>query len=137
MHLTDVEIGIASAVRDLRKRAGFTQNDMAQRLGITMQQMQKYEAARNRISAGRLLAIAKILHVPVDAFFPACSMSERQPEQLRMDPEKVVLAFLSNSDNWRLFCAFRRVLDPNLRSQIIRIAEQSSQNWKGEETVPQ
>jgi DNA-binding XRE family transcriptional regulator len=52
-----------------RKELGFSQGDVAKAVGITFQQVQKYEKATNRISAGRLWQMAKFFKVPIDYFF--------------------------------------------------------------------
>src|SRR5215207_5351468 len=65
---TDVLAGIRVRLR--RKELGLSQTDLANRLGITFQQVQKYEKGTNRISASRLQATATALGVPVAYFFP-------------------------------------------------------------------
>ena len=63
----DRHIGLRLKMR--RILCGFSQDDLAQKLGITFQQIQKYEKAMNRISASRLYEIAKILEVELDYFY--------------------------------------------------------------------
>jgi transcriptional regulator with XRE-family HTH domain len=65
---TDVVVG--ARVRARRKELGITQTTLGDRLGVTFQQVQKYERGTNRIGAGRLHAIAQALAVPVSYFFP-------------------------------------------------------------------
>jgi transcriptional regulator with XRE-family HTH domain len=67
---TDVDRYIAARLRDIRQRRGLTQETLGEALGITFQQIQKYETGRNRISASRLHAVAGVLQVPVTEFFP-------------------------------------------------------------------
>jgi transcriptional regulator with XRE-family HTH domain len=62
---------IALRVRTLRLSRRMSQNDVGERLGITFQQIQKYENGANRIGAGRLQRIAEIFEVPVAALFGA------------------------------------------------------------------
>jgi transcriptional regulator with XRE-family HTH domain len=66
-HPVDVHVG--QAVRWRRKLRGLSQEALARRLGLTFQQVQKYETGANRISASALHAIARTLEVPVSAFF--------------------------------------------------------------------
>jgi len=66
-HPVDVHVG--QAVRWRRKLRGLSQQALARRLGLTFQQVQKYETGANRISASALHAIARTLEVPVAAFF--------------------------------------------------------------------
>jgi transcriptional regulator with XRE-family HTH domain len=65
--LADRHVGLA--VRARRKEMGLTQSDLARAIGITFQQVQKYESGHNRIPAGRLSAIAQVLQVPISHFF--------------------------------------------------------------------
>jgi transcriptional regulator with XRE-family HTH domain len=68
---TPVDAHVAGAIRARRKAANMSQEALAQRLGLTFQQIQKYESARNRVSAGRLAAIAHVFGTSPAAFFPA------------------------------------------------------------------
>lgn len=63
----DAEVG--RRIRAFRRRAGLTQKALAQAIGVSFQQLQKYEGAINRASASRLAAIARCLDLPVEAFF--------------------------------------------------------------------
>ena len=60
---------IGGRLRFFRLRAGLSQTALADRIGLTFQQLQKYEKGANRISAGKLLAFSQILDVPVQDFF--------------------------------------------------------------------
>ena len=66
-HPVDVHVG--RAVRWRRKLRGLSQQALAERIGLTFQQVQKYETGANRISASALHAIARTLEVPVSFFF--------------------------------------------------------------------
>ena len=63
----DVEIG--TRLRQARVAAGFTQTELGVQLGISFQQVQKYEKGRNRIGGGRLYKIARVLGVKITYFF--------------------------------------------------------------------
>lgn len=66
-HAVDVHVG--QRVRQRRWMVGITQQQLAERVGIKFQQIQKYETGTNRVSASRLWDIAAVLHVPVAFFF--------------------------------------------------------------------
>ena len=70
----DVEVG--AAIRRLRRERSLSQVAMGEALGISFQQVQKYENGRNRVSAGKLHKIADILGAPVSSFFPMRSTAE-------------------------------------------------------------
>tara|TARA_B100000686_G_scaffold163103_1_gene170667 strand:+ start:1635 stop:1862 length:228 start_codon:yes stop_codon:yes gene_type:complete len=65
-----IEAFIGEKLRKRRKMLGYSQTTLAQGLGLSFQQIQKYERGINRISASRLFKIAEFLGVPVDYFFP-------------------------------------------------------------------
>ncbi len=66
-HPVDVHVG--ARVRQRRVLQGMTQTDLANALGLTFQQVQKYENGRNRISASRLFELSQVLDVPIQYFF--------------------------------------------------------------------
>ncbi len=80
----DVDRHVGARVRERRIMLGFTQQQLADLIGVTYQQAHKYERGINRISAGRLYEIAHVLSVPVNYFFeglesdPARSVSPRE-----------------------------------------------------------
>jgi transcriptional regulator with XRE-family HTH domain len=64
-----VDVFVGQQLRAHRSLKGFTQEDLATQTGITFQQIQKYEAGKNRISASRLYQFAQILSTPISSFF--------------------------------------------------------------------
>lgn len=68
--LAPMEVFIGQRVRAERLGAGVSQGRLAQGIGVTFQQVQKYERGANRISASTLVHIAKTLNLPIDVFFP-------------------------------------------------------------------
>ena len=69
-HPGSVDLHVGLKIRDRRKELGLSQTDLGSEVGVSFQQMQKYEKGVNRIGASRLAAIAKALRVPVGYFFP-------------------------------------------------------------------
>src|SRR5947209_9943440 len=66
---TPEDVAIGHKLRALRLDKGLSQGALAGEIGVTFQQLQKYEKGANRVSAGRLVRIAAALHVPVTAFY--------------------------------------------------------------------
>jgi len=66
-----VEVRVASRVEALRRARGMSRGDLAHALGVSFQQAQKYERGTNRLSAGQLAWLARLLDVPIEAFFAA------------------------------------------------------------------
>jgi len=65
-----VDLHVGGKIRDRRKELRFSQADLGKEIGVSFQQLQKYEHGTNRVGASRLAAIAKALGVPVGYFFP-------------------------------------------------------------------
>jgi len=102
-----------------------SQEQLGAHIGITFQQIQKYERGTNRVGAGRLQAIARVLKVSVSFFFegaPGGTTSE-QPvsgfEERGYAEEAFVLDFLSSTEGLRLNRAFVLIRDPILRRRIV------------------
>ncbi len=82
-HPVDVHVG--KRIRHRRWLVGMTQQQLAERVGIKFQQIQKYETGMNRVSASRLWDIAEVLTVPVSFFFEGLNAVEGQDEATTKD----------------------------------------------------
>jgi len=115
-----IDIHVGSRVRLRRMMLGMSQEKLGESLGITFQQIQKYEKGTNRIGASRLQHIARVLTVPVAFFFEDAPGGEPQAEGLaERQPAHFVVDFLSSSDGIQLNKAFIRIKDAKLRRRII------------------
>ena len=90
-HLTDTELNnidkaVGGQVRYRRILLGLSQQTVSAALGLTFQQLQKYEHGANRISGSRLYQLSIILHVPVSYFFETAAPSLEQPPDNQNDP---------------------------------------------------
>ena len=84
---------------------------LGEKLGLTFQQVQKYEKGTNRIGASRLQHISQILKVPVSFFFEGVSGSGKQAEEGKAPVADYVSDFLSSSDGLALTKAFTNIKD--------------------------
>ncbi len=118
----DVEVG--HRIRIERLARGLSQTALANQLGVTFQQVQKYEKGVNRVGAGRLTKIAEVLGVPVGAFFTGKEVldSEERGEGDEASPLKL----LTVSGAFRLLRAYADIEDGNLRRSIVDLVEQVS-----------
>jgi transcriptional regulator with XRE-family HTH domain len=95
---------------------GVTQQELGRQIGVTFQQVQKYEKGTNRVGASRLQQIARVLRVPVEFLF------EGAPQVGTDGGVDAVTSFLSTSDSVELVKAFIRIADQCIRREIIRLA---------------
>lgn len=120
-----IDIHVGSRIRLRRTMIGLSQEKLGESLGITFQQIQKYEKGTNRVGASRLQNIASILGVPVAFFFEdAPSDDGNQPGGLAEGSSTgYVVDFLSSSEGLQLSRAFARISDPKVRRKLIELAK--------------
>jgi transcriptional regulator with XRE-family HTH domain len=121
---TDKHVG--ARVRMRRMMLGMSQEKLGDALGLTFQQVQKYEKGANRIGASRLQQIAQILQVPVSFFFEGAPSAPGQPvDGLAEAPSPAYVSdFLATSDGLALTKAFMGIKDAKLRRRIVDLVEQ-------------
>jgi transcriptional regulator with XRE-family HTH domain len=116
-----IDTHVGSRIRLRRNMIGMSQEKLGEQLGITFQQIQKYEKGTNRVGASRLQAIAQILNVPVSDFFEnapqqdgesALGMQEAQAATYTAD-------FLNSSDGIQLARTFVKISDPKVRRRLL------------------
>ncbi len=110
---------IGNRVRARRVTLGMSQEKLADALGLTFQQVQKYEKGTNRIGAGRLLHIAGILDVSIEFFFeglPGCSAGG-------LPGDSVMAEFLTIPESDRLVRGFLRLKDGEARRKVADLVE--------------
>jgi transcriptional regulator with XRE-family HTH domain len=122
---TDKHVG--SRVRMRRMMLGMSQEKLGDALGLTFQQVQKYEKGTNRIGASRLQQISHILQVSVSFFFegaPSAQTSSKSDVMGEAPSPAYVSDFLATSDGLALTKAFMRIDDSKLRRRIVDLVEQ-------------
>jgi transcriptional regulator with XRE-family HTH domain len=104
---------------------GMSQTKLADGLGITFQQVQKYETGKNRMGASRLQHISHILQIPVPFFFEGAPHMPGQPSGIGPAPSPAyVLNFLATRDGLAFTNAFMRIKEPGLRQRILHLVEE-------------
>jgi transcriptional regulator with XRE-family HTH domain len=122
-----VDKHVGSRVRMRRMMLGMSQEKLGDALGLTFQQVQKYEKGTNRIGASRLQQISHILQVPVAFFFegaPTVHPTSRLEGMVDAPSPAYVSDFLATSDGLALTKAFMRISDSKLRRRIVDLVEQ-------------
>jgi transcriptional regulator with XRE-family HTH domain len=122
---TPVDKHVGSQVRMRRKMLGMTQETLADALGLTFQQVQKYEKGVNRIGAGRLQHMSHILQVPVPYFFEGAPQIPGQSNGIGKLPSPAYLSdFLASADGLALTKAFMQIKEPLMRRRIVKLVDQ-------------
>ncbi|CDZ29930.1 helix-turn-helix domain-containing protein [Neorhizobium galegae] len=119
-----IDVHVGSRIRLRRTMLKISQEKLADGLGITFQQVQKYEKGANRVGASRLLHIATILNVPVAHFFadaPDTSVSGNGKSFVQ--EEDAVTSFLATREGMELNLAFQKVANPKLRQNIVQLVK--------------
>ena len=117
-----VDRHVGARVRMRRLMMSMSQTDLGNKLGLTFQQVQKYEKGTNRIGASRLQHIAESLSVPVSFFFDGAvgELKSTEPRSL------LVSDFLASSEGIALVKAYMTIKDAKLRRCIVQLVEQIS-----------
>lgn len=116
---------VGSRVRMRRMLVSMSQEKLGEQLGITFQQIQKYEKGTNRIGASRLQQIATILGVPPSFFFEGLGPEEgMQPGFSESGGSDFVVDFLSTSEGLQLNRAFVKIKNPKVRRRIVDLVNE-------------
>ena len=109
-----VDTYVGQRIRDKRNERGMSQTEVANALGVTFQQVQKYERGTNRVSASRLFDLSRILSVPIQYFFAGLN---NQSTPIEKEDDNVI--HLMKPDTVELVEAYYKVENPQVRRQIL------------------
>jgi transcriptional regulator with XRE-family HTH domain len=116
---------VGSRIRMRRIMLGMSQEKLGESLGLTFQQIQKYEKGTNRVGASRLQQISEILQVPVSFLFEGGPGGSINANGLSEAPSPAYVSdFLATSEGLALTRAFTRISDSKLRRSIVDLVEQ-------------
>ncbi len=116
---------VGSRVRMRRIMLGMSQEKLGEALGLTFQQVQKYEKGTNRVGASRLQQISEILQVPVSFLFDGGPSGAASPEGFSEGSSPAYVSdFLATSEGLALTRAFTRITDAKMRRSIVDLVEQ-------------
>ena len=119
-----IDIHVGSRIRLRRNMLGISQEKLGESLGITFQQIQKYEKGTNRVGASRLQAISSILGVPVSFFFDDAPGSDPGPTRGMEDSSTTyVVDFLSSAEGLQLNRAFVKISDAKVRRKVLDLVK--------------
>lgn len=125
-----IDVHVGARVRLRRTLLGMSQEAMGKALGLTFQQVQKYERGANRISASRLYDLSRVLEVPISFFFDGmpdeiAAQSPRLIRGLSEEPSPAPCAAdpMTKRETLELVRAYFRIADPSVRKRIAELAK--------------
>ena len=121
-----IDVHVGNRVRLRRMMIGLSQERLGERLGLTFQQIQKYEKGANRISASRLFRIAEVLDVPVAFFFDGIPGGRGGGDAAGFQedgPAPYMLDFIGSAEGLQLNRAFARIGDAAVRRRILDLVK--------------
>ena len=126
-----VDARVGHRVRLRRMLMGMSQERLGELLGLTFQQVQKYEKGVNRIGAGRLFEIATIMGVPIGFFYEdAENALASRPGFAEDDESGSVMEFIASGEGLQLTLAFMRIKDPKVRRRLLDLVRSLTEEEK-------
>lgn len=114
-----IDVHVGKRIRMRRLLLGMNQETLANALGLTFQQVQKYEGGANRVSASRLAAMAEILKVPISFFFGDLPTDGAKPAA----EEREWREYLERPETIELIRLYYAIPDPQVRAQLLALAQ--------------
>lgn len=117
-----IDAYVGKRLKMRRVMLGLSQQDLGEAVNVSIQQIQKYEKATNRISSGRLFAFAKMLMVPIDFFFSDAEISSSEgmaDEKDQFNPSDIV----AEKELLSLVRSFSCIKDINIRKKIVDLVK--------------
>jgi transcriptional regulator with XRE-family HTH domain len=115
-----LELAIGARIRTRRRQMGLSQSALAERLGVSFQQVQKYERGANRVAASTLLAAAEALNVSVGWLIG-------EDESAAASGEEDIFRALSQPGALELLAAFNRIPDERAREALVSLAREMAE----------
>ncbi len=116
-----IDIHVGGRIRLRRMMSGLSQERLGEQMGLTFQQIQKYEKGANRVGASRLFQLAQVLEVPVSYFFDDLELEDKRHASgfAESKSQDFVLEFLNSREGLELNRAFVKIQDPQVRRRVI------------------
>ena len=128
-----VDVHVGTRVRLRRQVMKMSQERLGDQLGVTFQQVQKYERGANRIGASRLWKISEVLGVPIGFFFDGVTEGVEHADFAENDQLPVVYEFINSSDGVALAKAVSQIKNKAVRRQILELARSLAKDSASQE----
>jgi len=125
-----IDAQVGNRVRLRRMLIGMSQERLGELLGLTFQQVQKYEKGVNRIGAGRLFEVSRILGVTIEYFYEGVN-SQLAGGFTEGGSTPPVMEFVSSGEGLQLSLAFMKIKDPKLRRRVLDLVKQMAEDAPG------
>jgi transcriptional regulator with XRE-family HTH domain len=125
-----IDAQVGNRVRIRRMLIGMSQERLGDLLGLTFQQVQKYEKGVNRIGAGRLYEVSRILGVPIDFFYDGVAPPEGGFAETGSAPP--MMEFVSSGEGLQLSLAFMKIKDTKVRKRVLDLVKSLAEDEAGE-----
>src|SRR6201996_1437173 len=132
-HANPVDAQVGSRVRIRRMLIGMSQERLGELLSLTFQQVQKYEKGVNRIGAGRLFDIARILGVPIDYFYEGVAAQLAGQQGFGEGETPPLMEFVSSGEGLQLSLAFMKIKDAKVRKRVLDLVKSLAEEENGKE----
>lgn len=124
-----IDVHVGGRIRLRRTLLGMKQEKLAEAIGLSFQQLQKYEYGRNRVGASRLFDLARMLDVPISYFFEemGADVADRSPSHLTGVPVSKLQAYVAEPDplmkreTLKLVRAYFKIADPKVRQRLAEL----------------
>jgi transcriptional regulator with XRE-family HTH domain len=116
-----IDIHVGARIRLRRQLLKMSQERLGDDLGVTFQQVQKYERGANRVGASRLYRLSRVLEVPVQFFFEGLGEKSAASGMAEDDQTPLVYDFIQSADGVSLAESFSRIKDAKVRRRVLEL----------------
>ena len=118
-----VDVHVGRRIRDRRKEVHVTQEKLAEHLGLTFQQVQKYEKGANRVSASKLYEIARALNASIEYFFRGFDERSVAMPGVAEASDPFIHDFITTTEGQTLTNAFPKIRSPDVRRRVLELVK--------------
>ena len=133
-----IDENVGMQLRQRRSLLGMSQEKLAEQVGITFQQIQKYENGANRISASRLFEFSKVLDIPVNFFFDSSNGNAGKPSLGFAENDQAAFEgpgdVMQRKETLELIRVYYSIENPKLRKDLFKLVKSMAENLKNQDS---
>lgn len=123
-----IDVHVGTRIRIRRQLLNMSQEKLGNALGVTFQQVQKYERGTNRVGASRLWSISRVLDVPIAFFYDGLNDDYEYSQVAENDQLPIIYDFINSTDGVELAKAVAKIKSKAVRRQILELARSLSES---------